>query len=152
MPGLGSFGSLWISISSAGLIGRIASAMGCRARSGSMTLSSPRIAASTRTIAGAPGDVEDPAQGRDLVRDGGRSSRATRRRSPRRARPGRAGRRPWSASVRVQGELERGDDAEAAVAAAQGPEELGVACGVGADVAPSAVTSSIAVTLLHARP
>ena len=37
---------------------------------------------------------------------------------------------------RVEGELDRGDDAEAAAAAADGPEELGLVVAVGADEAP----------------
>ena len=51
-------------------------------------------------------------------------------------------------------ELERGDDADRVrVAAAQRPEELGLVVAVDADRGgASAVTSSIAVTLLQARP
>ena len=53
---------------------------------------------------------------------------------------------------RVEPELERGDDAEVAAAAAQRPEQLGLVLASARTRSPSAVTSSIAVTLLAGRP
>ena len=161
-PGTGPFGSLWISISAGGRHRARTCRAPARARAaGASTSGSPRIAASTTTSL-------RPRSGAGTSGSGGtwriRHSEVTSSGTVSRplapgvedllgALPRPRHRARGQRLDRVELELHRGHDAEVPAAAAQRAEQLGLVarrrCGRGS---PSAVTSSIAVTLSHAKP
>ena len=154
MPGIGSFGSLWISISSRADIGPTMSASGSSARSGSriVVVAEDRGLDDHERTAAPPGAADDPAQRRDLVRHrrgplapGGEDLLGALAAAHQRAARGAP--RPGRARTRSRSRCRSCPPPPRSAQNSSGSGRASVRMW-----RPSAVTSSIAMTLLHAKP